>query len=263
MDILRKSFAPISEQAWEEINEEAKNILSSALSARRFVDVDGPHGIDKAAVTVGELDIPARQAKTEVQYGVHKVMPLVEARIPFSLNIWELDNLSRGSEDIDLDNLQAAAKKIAAFEEKAIYDGFAKANITGLIKASEHPKMKVGSMDNFMDIITKAMFAFRAEGIEGKFNLVAGHDLYQKIFAQIKGYPLKKHLKDVIGGEIILSDNIKGGLLVADDEDAFRLTLGQDLSIGYEAHDQKEVHLYMTESFTFEVLDPAAVIVFE
>jgi len=88
MDILRKSFAPISEQAWEEINEEAKNILSSTLSARRFVAVDGPHGIDKAAVTAGELDIPARQAKTEVQYGVHKVMPLVESRITFSLNIW-------------------------------------------------------------------------------------------------------------------------------------------------------------------------------
>ncbi len=263
MDILRKSFAPISEQAWEEINEEAKNILSSTLSARRFVAVDGPHGIDKAAVTAGELDIPARQAKTEVQYGVHKVMPLVESRIPFSLNIWELDNLSRGKEDIDLDNLQTAAQKMAAFEEKAIYDGFAKANINGLIKASEHPKMKIGSMDNFMDVITKAMFTFKAEGIEGNFNLVASHDLYQKINAQVKGYPLKKHLKDVIGGEIILSDNIKGGLLVADDEDAFRLTLGQDLSIGYEAHDQKEVHLYMTESFTFEVLDPAAVIVLE
>lgn len=263
MDILRKSFAPISDQAWEFINEEARNVLNSALSARNFVGVDGPHGIDFASVAVGELDVPAKQAKTDVQYGIHKIMPLVEARIPFSLDIWELDNLARGSEDVDVDSLHKAAQKIAAFEENAIYKGFAKANIKGLLDASEHPKMKIGAVDNMMKVLTKAMYVFKKEGIEGAFNLVVDEDLYAEINAQVKGYPLKKHIEESIGGKIVVTDQIKGGLLIADDEEAFKLTLGQDLSIGYEAHDQKKVHLYITESFTFQVLDPAAVIVLE
>ena len=261
MDILRKSFAPVSDEAWNFINDEAKSILSSALSARRFVGVDGPKGIDFASVPVGELEIPAKQAKGDVQYGVHKIMPLIEARIPFSLDIWELDNLARGSEDVDIDSLHKAAGKIAAFEENAIYHGFSKANIKGLAESSEHPVMKIDSVDNMVKVLTKAMFIFKNEGIEGSFNLVVSEDLYAEINAQIKGYPLKKHIQEVIGGRIIVTDKIEGALLLSDDAEAFKLTIGQDLSIGYEAHDQKKVNLYFTESFTFQVLDPAAIIV--
>jgi uncharacterized linocin/CFP29 family protein len=38
------------------------------------------------------------------------------------------------------------------------------------------------------------------------------------------------------------------------------LTLGQDFSIGYEAHDGKTVRLFLTESFTFRVLDPSVIL---
>ena len=36
--------------------------------------------------------------------------------------------------------------------------------------------------------------------------------------------------------------------------------LGQDLAIGYEKTTRDEVTLYFTESFTFRILEPAAVI---
>lgn len=264
MDILRKSLAPISEQAWEEINEEAKDVLMAALSARKVVGVEGPKGIDTASVSIGELDVPANQKKSDVQYGIHKTLPLMEVRMPFSLNIWELDNLTRGSETIDVDNLIDAAKKLADFEENVIYNGFSKAGITGLLKASEHPTMSMGNnVDGLMDVITKAMITFKSEGIEGDFNLVVSNDLYTKINAQSKGYPLRRHILETIGGKIIPADKINGAVLLADDDDAFKMTLGQDIAIGYEAHDQKNVQLYFTESFTFRVIDPAAVIVIE
>jgi uncharacterized linocin/CFP29 family protein len=199
-----------------------------------------------------------------VQYGVHKVLPLVEIRMPFSLNIWELDNISRGSETFDLDNLDDAAKKLAAFEENAIYNGFNKAGIEGLYKASEHPVLKLdNNIDKLMDTVVKGMLMFKDEGIEDDVNLVVSNELYTIINSQSKGYPLRRHWLDTIGGHIIPSDAVKGGLLLADDEEAFRMTLGSDISIGYEDHDKKEVHLYLTESFTFRVIDPAAVIVIE
>ncbi|HXK82548.1 MAG TPA: family 1 encapsulin nanocompartment shell protein [Bacteroidales bacterium] len=264
MDMLRQSFAPISAHAWEEINEEATDILKSVLSARKFVDVEGPKGIDTASVSLGRLDIPANQDKKAVQYGIHQVMPLVEARIPFELDIWELDNIERGSEDINLDNLHEAAKKIAIFEETAIYNGFAAANIEGLYKASEHKPIKLNAdAENIAECINKGIIMFNDEGIEGPFNIVAGSELYQKINSRSKGYPLRKHLKDIIGGNIILSKNIKGGLIVAAGSGNFRLTLGQDFSIGYDSHNSTTVKLYLTESFTFQVIDPAAVIVLQ
>jgi len=40
------------------------------------------------------------------------------------------------------------------------------------------------------------------------------------------------------------------------------LILGQDLAIGYESHTAGKVTLFFTESFTFRVLEPAAVLNF-
>jgi uncharacterized linocin/CFP29 family protein len=38
------------------------------------------------------------------------------------------------------------------------------------------------------------------------------------------------------------------------------LTLGRDMSIGYHSHDERTVRLYFTESFTFRVVGPEAVV---
>jgi len=38
------------------------------------------------------------------------------------------------------------------------------------------------------------------------------------------------------------------------------VTVGQDLSIGYAAHDPHIVELYLTESFTFRVLEAVAAV---
>lgn len=264
MDILRQSLAPITNKAWEIINEEAKETLTSALTARKFVDVDGPKGIDFAAVPLGELDVPKNQPKTKTQYGVHKVMPLVELRMPFELDIWELDNIARGKETIDVDNLITAARQVAKFEEDLIYKGFKAAQIEGLLECTEHPKLQLaGNYDKLCDLLSQAIIAFKQEAIEGEFNLVVGNDLYQYINSYNKGYPTKKLVESIINGDIILSESIEGGLLVARRGGDFRLTLGQDMSIGYESHSNRKVQLYFTESLTFQVLDPAAVIVLQ
>ena len=40
------------------------------------------------------------------------------------------------------------------------------------------------------------------------------------------------------------------------------LILGEDLAIGYESYNADEVKLFFTESFTFRVREPAAVLNF-
>ena len=142
MDILKQSLAPISESSWEAINDEAKQVFSSILAARKFVDVDGPHGWDHSAVSAGRLQMPESKEK-KLKYGVREVQPLVEVRIPFHLNVWELDNIERGAENIDFDPLRDAAKEIATFEENIIYNGFKQANIDGLKASSEYKSGKM------------------------------------------------------------------------------------------------------------------------
>jgi uncharacterized linocin/CFP29 family protein len=56
---------------------------------------------------------------------------------------------------------------------------------------------------------------------------------------------------------------VEDAFLVSDRGGDFEMVIGQDISIGYESHTQKEVQLYFTESFTFHVVDPDAVVVFK
>jgi len=97
MNLLRKEFAPLSENAWELINDAAKDTLLANLSARKFCDVKGPYGINYTSVNLGRLNVPNGQKQDDVNIGIFEIMPLVEARKMFVLNIWELDNLERGA----------------------------------------------------------------------------------------------------------------------------------------------------------------------
>ena len=55
MNFLRRELAPIGDLGWSAIDAMAKDVLAANLSARRFVDVDGPHGIGHAAVVLGQI----------------------------------------------------------------------------------------------------------------------------------------------------------------------------------------------------------------
>lgn len=260
MDILKRSLAPITEKAWEEIDDLAKQVITTQLSGRRFVDVEGPKGVAHACEPLGRLDVPTDQPAGEPNYGVHQCMPLLEVRMPFELDIWELDNVERGAKDVDLDALEEACKKMAHFEEKAIFEGFEKAGIEGLKKVAKDPLPCGKEGQEFLATITKALSRFKESGIEGPFTLVVNPALWEKIAINYKGYPLKKHIKDLTGGDVLFTHATDCGLLVSSRGGDMKLIIGQDYAIGYHSHTSDKIRLFLTLSFTFRVLEPKAII---
>jgi uncharacterized linocin/CFP29 family protein len=174
----------------------------------------------------------------------------------------ELDSVERGSKDPDLDELETAAEKAATFEEKAVYGGFKDADIEGIIPASPHTAVSLGPKPgNYAPAVEKAVVAIQKQGIGGPYDLVLGTQPYEILMAgDERGYPLVKRVNDIIGGEIRWSPALKGGVVVSRRGGDYEFTLGQDFSIGYYSHDQDSVLLYLTESFTFRVLDPRAAV---
>ncbi len=100
-DILRRGLAPLADAAWAEIDEEAQRRLHTHLSARFVVDFCGPLGWETAAVNLGRLDVDKKPVDS-VTWGQRAVLPLIEVRVPFTLNQFELDNVVRGAKDADL-----------------------------------------------------------------------------------------------------------------------------------------------------------------
>jgi uncharacterized linocin/CFP29 family protein len=259
MDLLKRELAPLTENAWEEIDSRAAEVFKTQLSARKAVHVEGPKGLDYNAISEGKLGV-IKGNKDEVRSSQYKVTPLVEARYTFELNRWEMDNLERGAKDVDLGPLEKAVEKMAEFEDNAIYNGFEGGNIKGLLEQAKKSLSFGQDESSIMDAITEGIIMLQDAYADKPYTLIVGKEAYSRLQKQIKGYPLIRRVEDLIGTEVIFSEEIEGALLIPFDHDDIELTLGQDFSIGYEEHDSKNVKLFISESFMFRVLDPEIIV---
>lgn len=258
--MLKREMAPLTQLAWSEIDNRAEAVLKSLLTARKAVKVIGPKGLDFTSLSEGRLDLIDDQSSA-VKTGIFKVKPLVEARVSFSLNRWEMDNLTRGAKDVDLSNLEEAVKKIAKFEEKAIYQGFDPAMIKGLNGIGNNQKISFGETDSdIMEAILKGLVILREKFETGPFVLIVGEEAYLRLNKSSQGYPLIKRIESLLGGKILLSTVLDGAFLIPYDNSNFELTIGQDFAIGFDCYDKEAIHLFITESFTFRILDDTIII---
>jgi len=260
MNILKKGLAPITEQAWNEIELQSERVIKAFLTGRSFADVNGPRGIELGAISTGRLQIPPNQSKTGVNIGIREVMPLIEIRKPFTLELWELDNSSRNAKDIDLSALEKAAKQMAAFEDQCFYYGVKHTHSPGLFNARDIKPTKVSlNIPDFMRALAEQLASFKQEAIDGPFSMILPDQVWIELVGMSTAYPFHKLLKDVIKGNIITHHQNKDIFLVSERGGDFELHLGQDIALGYEGHDNEKVKLFYTESFTYQINGPEAV----
>ncbi len=256
-----KDKAPVSQEAWQEMEEEIKNVFMNYLSARRVFHVEGPFGFDYNVITDGRLEEACEE--DGVGYSTYRVQPLTEARVEFKMSRWELDNILRGAKDIDYDALDEASKKIALFEESAIFHGLKEGKIDGILENSGHRLNFGNSPEEIMEGISEAIIRLKENYAEGPYTLIVGEDAYKSIISKETSYPLDKRIEDLIGGSIVYNHVIDGAILVPFNHDDLELTIGQDLSLGYQYHDNKEVTFFLMESFTFRILDENIIVRFD
>jgi len=257
--MLYRDLAPVTNAAWEEMEDRLMEVFKNYLSARRVVKVVGPKGWDFNVITEGRLGQIKKNGN--IGYANFSVLPLTEARIEFEMNRWELDNIIRGAKDVDYEPLEQAAKEIALFEENAVYNGLADANIKGLIESAEGDPIEFGNNPNaIMEAITEGLIRLREAYQEGPYTLIVGKEAYKRILSKETAYPLDKRIEELIGHKIIYCHVIDGAILVPYDHEDLELTIGQDLSLGYQEHDNERVKFFLTESFTFRVLDPTLIV---
>jgi len=260
MDLLKRNLAPITPEAWKQIDDEAARVLRLHLAGRKLVDVDGPYGWHHGAVNTGRLEIK-HDGGLSVPWGVREVAPLIELRMPFELSIMELDCAARGAV-LELDPVVKAAELVARAEDTAIFNGFQGGSIAGIIPRSPHAAITIP--DNYADYpsaVVEAAETLRRGGIDGPYALALGPECYAGLAqAAEDGYPIRERVARVVDGPIVWAPAVDGAVVLSTRGGDFQLCVGQDLSIGYAAHDNAKVWLYLTESFTFRVLESAAAV---
>lgn len=180
MNNLHRELVPISDEAWAQIEEEASRTLKRYLAARRVVDLQGPAGTMLSAVGTGHI-----RTKSGPGDGVltrqREVKALVEVRVPFELDRQQIDDVERGANDSDWQPARDAARKMAFTEDRAIFEGYPAAEITGIRQGTSNPVMTLpAGVRGYPDAIAQALSQLRLVGVNGPYSVLFGADAYTR-----------------------------------------------------------------------------------
>jgi uncharacterized linocin/CFP29 family protein len=263
MNHLLRELAPITDRGWELLEEEARRQLVASLAARKLVDFAGPHGWQHSATNLGRTETIENTAVQGIAPTRRRVLALVEPRASFNVARAELDDIARGAENPNLDDLAQAARRIALAENVAVFNGWDEAGITGITAASPHKP--IGLTDDLTACprhIARAVEVLLQSGVSGPYGLALGPDVYKGVVETTEhgGYPLFEHLRKILDGPLVWAPGVDGAIVMSQRGGDFLLDCGQDISIGYERHDSDTVELYLVESFSFRVATPEAAV---
>lgn len=252
MNNLHRELAPVSAAAWAEIEAETRRTFERHVAARRVVDVEGPSGAALSAVGTGhvsEIEPVGDQVRTRLRHA----QPVVELRVPFTLDRQDVDDVERGAKDSDWGPVKDAAKRIAFAEDRLVFEGHGAALLTGIGQSSNNPTFELPEeARDYPAVVGRALTALRLAGVGGPYSLLLGADAYTAVSeASDLGYPIYDHVDRMLDGDIVWAPALEGALLLSTRGGDYELHFGQDLSIGYQSHDEASIDLYLQETLTF------------
>lgn len=262
MNHLLRSHAPITDDAWAELDREVQQRIVPPLAARKLVDFAGPKGWEHSATNLGRVS-PVDAPGDGLFAHQRRVLPLAELRADFTVSRSELLDFSRGAADLDLGALDAAARRIAEAENVAVFHGWAAAGIVGITEAATSEPIELGAdVAKYPRHVAKAVETLLSAGISGPYGLALGPEGYTGVVETTEhgGLIVFDHLREILGGPIVWAPGVVGAVVVSLRGDDFVLESGQDLSLGYDHHDASTVSLYLEESFSFRVVSPDAAV---
>ncbi|HUZ09494.1 MAG TPA: family 1 encapsulin nanocompartment shell protein [Acidimicrobiales bacterium] len=263
MNHLLRSHAPITEKGWEQIDEEGRQRLIPALAARKLVDFSGPLGWNHSASNLGRTTAVEASPVEGLTARKRHVLPLAELRAAFAVSRDELLDADRGARDVDLAELDQAAARIAQAENIAVLHGWAGAGMKGITDASPHPPISLGERyADYPGHVARAVELLLAEGVSGPYGLALGPQGYTGVVETTEhgGLVVFDHLRQILGGPIVWAPGVRGAVVISLRGGDFLFESGQDLSIGYDRHDEGSVYLYLEESFSFRVASAEAAV---
>lgn len=254
MDRLRRELAPISDEAWEQIDQEAAQTLRHFLAARPLVDFSGPKGWAYSAQSRGRVE----RSDSPVA-GVHAhtrvVSPVVELRTPLDLSREEIDAVDRGTDNPDLDAVTDAAKLAASAENHIVFDAVADASPHEVVPLTD-------DYSAYPSHVAKAVSRLLRAGVEGPYAIALGDRCYTGVIETTEhgGYPVLEHIRMILGGPVVWAPDVDGALVISTRGGDYELFSGADFSVGYTSHTDDSVRLYIEESVAFQVHEPTAAV---
>jgi uncharacterized linocin/CFP29 family protein len=259
-DFQNRAISGIGDKTWEMLERAAVGAAKSQLTARRFIPIEGPHGLGVQAVPLADEHSPDGHA-------VARLLPLHYLFRTFGLSLRDIAAYEREPLTLDAGPAARAAIECARAEEELIFAGTK--NSPGLIGAPGIHRHKLASWQPLgkaaADVI-EAVNLLDAAGFHGPYALALGparHNSLYRLYPDGNGAELG-HIEKIVGGGVFKSPALKaGGILLATGGQFSAIVLGQDLTVGYVGRVGPDVQLSVSESLALFLREPKAVCALE
>jgi uncharacterized linocin/CFP29 family protein len=261
MDYLCRDTAPFGDGIWDLIDEAAVAAARDRITARRFLDVEGPYGPGLTSIEVGNDEYCRQPAENEAGAVIGRAVSVPMIRRRFKLSVRRIAAHLDNGMPLNLAPVEEAAEAVAAREEEIVYQGQSDFGLAGLLTASGRQRVDAGDwshVDQVLNDVLLGVTRLDDAGYRGPYALVLAPVLYNGLFRRYPGSDLLQleHLRRVCTKGIFKA-SIDGGVLV--DPRVGGLVVGQDLRAGYSGQDGIHYELFVSESIVLRLEDAAAV----
>lgn len=261
MDHLTRDKAPFGDGIWDKIDAAAVNAARDRLTARRFLDVDGPFGPGLTSIEVGNDEYCRQPAPDEAGAVIGHAISVPMIRRRFRLSVRRIAAHLDNGMPLNLAPVEEAAEAVAAREEELIYLGQADFGLAGLLNAPGHQVVNAGDwsdVDQVLNDVLLGVTRLDDAGFRGPYALVLAPILYNGLFRRYPGSDMLQleHLRRLCTKGIFKA-SIAGGVIV--DPRVGGVVVGQDLRAGYAGQDGIHYELFVSESIVLRLEDATAV----
>jgi uncharacterized linocin/CFP29 family protein len=101
----------------------------------------------------------------------------------------------------------------------------------------------------FPEHAAKAVAILRAADIAGPYAIALGARCFTGVTETTErgGYPVLEHLREILGGPVVWAPAVDGAVILSQRGGDYKMTVGQDFSVGYLFSDAALVQFYIEE----------------
>ncbi len=271
MNYLSREGAPVSALLWQQIDDTVINSARRVLTARRFIHLFGPLGIETQSINIDK----AGAVDEEAGGGMILTRGRRYVQIPtlyqdFTLLAKDLETAEKRGYAPDLSAAVVAAQAAAFAEDKLIFHGDKAAGYEGLLTAAGVKKIKLSDWktgENAFSDVAAAAQALVSNGVYGSYALALSPDLHTALQRLQPGTGLLEldRVAKLVDGRLYKTPALgeNKAVLVGAEPGNVDLVVGQDMAAAYL--EQKDLnHCFrILETVLLRIKRSEAIVVFE
>jgi uncharacterized linocin/CFP29 family protein len=251
----------LSDGVLAQIEAQALEKAKVVLTARRFLDFEGPLGAGIESLQVG----PVHEGKldgTEARISARRAVPIPTLYASFELPRRELEGAMSPGMPLDTSVAEDAAEEVALAEEHVLYHGVRELGIEGVLTHPSSKRVELGDWSNAGGAIGDVIAAadrLDADHVRGPYALVLASSLYNQLFRKYEGSDVLAldHLRRLADGGIYKSYVLEGcGVLIS--PEVGPIVCAQDLAVSFLEVRESTLRFVVSAAVVLRLDDPSA-----